>query len=88
MPLACKLCIIERRLKIADMHLSPQTEDGIVAHLETEHHCMVRRVGETLDQAQERFVREHPEVLDCAKCARENALWSRANWEQAHATAA
>jgi hypothetical protein len=66
MPLACRLCIIERGLRLEDMHILPQTREGLIEH----------------------FVREHPEVLDCEKCARQNAPWSRANWEQSHAAVA
>jgi hypothetical protein len=88
MPLVCNLRIVERGLKIANLDSLPQTEASMIEHLENNHHCPVYRNGETPDQAHERFVREHPEVLDCKTCARENAPWSRANWEQAHATAA
>jgi hypothetical protein len=88
MPLACKLCIAERGLKFADIDGLPQTQAALIEHFELLHHLPVQRDGETLDQMHERFVREHPDVLDCENCARENAPWSRKNWEQAHASPA
>lgn len=46
------------------------------AHLETCHHVLVPRDDETLEQAVERFVEEHPKVQECSQCRALNMPWT------------
>ena len=66
MTLLCKVCLRTHALRIADGF---DTEEALANHLEAVHHWRVRRLGETDEQAEERFLHEHPEAVGCPECA-------------------
>ena len=65
MTLLCKVCLRTKALRIADGF---DTEEALVDHLEAVHHYRVSRLGETDEQAEERFRLEHPEAVGCPEC--------------------
>jgi hypothetical protein len=76
MALACKICIMEQGLKGSDIAFLPRTEEEFFDHMEKVHHNMVVREGETEEQAQERFLKKHPEALTCKECIANGAPWA------------
>lgn len=75
--IACKLCIIKNGIvivggpngaKIKNEENLFMTEDDFIKHLESFHHRMVRRDGETNRQARKRFLLENPDACDAKKC--------------------
>lgn len=73
----CKYCVGERGLKASDLAAwperdAPDIQEWVANHLESEHHCPVRRGDETEEQAQERLIKQHPEVggqnCKCPQC--------------------
>jgi hypothetical protein len=76
MPLACKICLLTRGLRGADIGSLPTTQDELNKHIEDVHHMPVLRDGEDEAQATARFVREHPGVENCADCREKGAPWA------------
>ena len=77
MALACKICIATKGLRGSEIASLPQTEEELEEHLEAVHHMPVIRVGETEEQAEERFLKNHPEAKTCPDCIRAGASWTK-----------
>jgi hypothetical protein len=75
MAIACKICIAQRGLRGSDLNSLPQDEEELVKHMESVHHMPVIREGETEEQAEARFIKEHPEALSCSECIEAGAHW-------------
>jgi hypothetical protein len=75
MAFACKYCIASKGLRGSDIASLPQTQEDLIAHIEGVHHIRVMRAGESDEECEARFLREHPEAKDCPECleAREEA---------------
>ena len=72
MAIACKWCILTKGLKGSEIASLPQTEEELCQHIESAHHIPVRREGETVEAARERFQTENPEAggpnCQCPRC--------------------
>jgi len=60
--IACKLCIATEGLLGSNIKNLPTTEEEMFTHLESVHHIIVRRKGETDEAAEARYRREYPEA--------------------------
>lgn len=79
MAIACKICILQKGIRGSDISGMPQNEEEFREHLEKVHHIPVAREGETLEQAQARFLQKYPEALTCPDCIQAGAVWTRRN---------
>lgn len=77
MALACKICIATKGLRGSEIASLPETEEELAEHLEAVHHIIVIREGETGDEAEERFLKNHPEAKTCPDCIRAGASWTK-----------
>lgn len=59
---ACKLCIISKGITIRDTFA---TEDELFDHLESEHHMVVPREGETQQDADRRILAGDTACAEC-----------------------
>lgn len=78
MALACKWCIVSTGLKGSDIGKPGVTfvnQEELTNHLESFHHCPVQRDGETMKQAEARFLAAHPQALACPECVGNKAPW-------------
>jgi hypothetical protein len=62
--------------------LTPQselfdTQAQLNRHLGKKHHIPVIEIGETKQQALERFLREYPDARTCKECMAGHAEWTR-----------
>ena len=76
MPLACKICIREKGLKGRDIPFLPKDEEELADHMEAVHHILVKRKGETEEQATARFLKAHPKAKECPDCIMAGAPWT------------
>lgn len=77
MPLACRICIAEKGLRAMGIDSLHKTEEELFDHMETVHHILVTREGETDEQAIERFLEKCPEASTCPECIRAGAPWAK-----------
>lgn len=80
MTLACKLCIFSKGLRGSDIGRRGSTfanQEELNSHLESFHHCPVQREGETMEQAEARFLATYPEALTCLECIGSKASWTK-----------
>ncbi len=70
----CVFCLRGRALTIKDAYAS---DEQLALHLESVHHIVVPRDGETMEKAIARFLRDHPVARDCAACRAEGAPWTK-----------
>ena len=52
------------------------TDRGWAEHMAAVHHAVVLRPGETVDDAQRRFLVGHPEARQCKLCRRAGQPWA------------
>lgn len=66
----CRICVAENGLKAVDLSTWPEAGDieAITAHVETVHHMPVRRPGESVVGAKERFYTAVPTAGPGCKC--------------------
>jgi hypothetical protein len=60
MPIACKLCLAAHGLRREDFDRLPRTEEELFDHLERVHGYIVRRAGESAEEAEARVRRAQP----------------------------
>lgn len=77
MPIACKICIMQRGLRGSEIDSLPKTEEELEDHLEKVHHMPVQREGETHEQCIERFLEKYPEAKTCPECIAAGAEWTK-----------
>lgn len=77
MPIACKICIMERGLLGSEIADLPKTGEELMDHLEKVHHMPVQREGETYEQCIRRFIERHPEAKTCPECIAAGAEWTK-----------
>jgi len=77
MGIACKLCIMDRGLRPTDITGAFKTEEELWEHMEYYHHCVVKREGESQEEAIARFIKNHPQALNCPECIARGAPWTR-----------
>lgn len=77
MPIACKICIMEKGIRGSDLKDMPQTEEDLIDHLESVHHMPVIREGETPEQCTKRFLEKYPEARTCPECIEAGAEWTK-----------
>lgn len=75
MPIACKICIMEKGLRGNEINI--KTEEELINHIEKVHHIPVRREGETYEQCIKRFLENYPEAKTCPECIAAGAEWTR-----------
>ena len=64
--IACKYCVMEEGITVGDCF---QTEEELAEHLEMEHDIVVRRPGETEEEARERAKAKNPRIgTDNCRC--------------------
>jgi hypothetical protein len=76
MPLACIYCIVKYGLKGSELDKLPKTEKELIEHIEKVHHMPVIRKGETLEEAEKRFIEKYPEAINCECCKKRRANWT------------
>lgn len=76
MAIACRICVAERGLTLRSGHIF-KTQEELNDHLEAVHHTPVIREGETEEQAINRFLKKHPEVVNCPECIESGAEWTK-----------
>ena len=77
MPLACRICIMHKGLLGSEVKSLPKTEEELWDHLESEHHVIVKREGESAEQATARFLKKYPDAVNCEDCKRRGAPWTK-----------
>ena len=77
MPIACKLCIMEKGLIGGDIKNLPQTQEEFNDHLESYHHMPVKRPEETDQECWARFLKKYPEAKTCPDCIKRGAPWTK-----------
>lgn len=76
--IACRLCVMTFGLRGSELKEKTFATDAeLYAHIEEVHHTPVAREGETLEEATERFGREHPELKTCPECVAAGAPWTK-----------
>lgn len=60
--LACRLCVYAHGFTMAEINSLMKTEEEFLEHVERVHHIVVKRKGETHNQARKRFLLAYPEV--------------------------
>lgn len=73
MQFACRICVFEKGLRGSEIASLPKTEEELFDHMEREHHIVVRREGETAEQAEARVLAKYPEIQTCPECGRNRA---------------
>jgi hypothetical protein len=75
MPLACTICITTVGLRGSEIDKLPTTKEELYEHMEKVHHVVVKRAGESSEQALARFLKTYPEASTCEDCKRRGAPW-------------
>lgn len=65
---ACTICVATKGLKGSELDSLPKSEDELIDHLERVHHYVVRRHGESDEEAARRCDEAYPERKNCAEC--------------------
>lgn len=68
---------MQKGLRGSEIRSLPQTEEELMEHIELAHHIVVKREGETELQAEDRFLKAHPEAATCEDCVRHGAPWTK-----------
>lgn len=77
MPLACKICIMQKGLKGCEIGSLSETQEELNDHMEKVHHMPVQREGETHEGCIKRFIEKYPEAKTCQECIAAGAEWTK-----------
>jgi hypothetical protein len=77
MAFVCKICVLKYGVRGGDVENLPRNEEEFFDHMESYHHTVVVRAGETPEQANARFIKAHPAAKTCPGCIAAGAEWAR-----------